>query len=108
MAKKTFSFPHLDAVITTRNAREEKFAGIFIGQLRRAVEYMQDKEYSVGQTLKHGGNDWVWEDLGGQASAMFFMGMTEEPISSVEIARACRRTFNDTADDADKIAEYLC
>lgn len=109
MAKtiKTFTFPNLDTVITAHNKREEHFASIFIDQLTNAVEYMQDKEYSFGQKLKHGTDSgWYWEDLGGQAGALYFMKMIPEPISSVTISRACKQTFNDTASDADKIDEY--
>lgn len=109
MAKtiKTFTFPNLDTVITARNRREQRFADIFIDQLKSAVEYMQDKEYSFGQKLKKGNDSgWYWEELGGQSSALYFMKMIPEPLSSVTIARACKQTFNDTASDEDKIPEY--
>ena len=106
--KTTFTFTNLDTVITAHNEREKSFARIFITQLNTAVEYMQDKEYRLGQKLKNDNSaSWFWEDLGGEAGALYFMHMIPEPISSNEIKRACRKTYNETASDEDKIPEYL-
>ena len=104
--KTTFTFANLDTVITARNKREAKFASIFINQLNTAVEYMQDKDYSLGQKIKKESGGWFWEDLSGQAGALYFMEMIPEPLSSVTISRACKLTYNETASDEDKISEY--
>lgn len=105
--KTTFTFPNLDTVITAHNKREAFFADIFVDQMKRAVEYMQDKDYDLGQKLKDSiGGGWYWEQLGGESSALYFMGMIPEPISSVTIERACKMTYNETASDADKIPDY--
>ena len=106
--KTTFTFTNLDTVITARNKREEALAMCFIHQLNRIVEYMQDKDYALGRKLKNGHSaNWVWEELHGQAEAMFFMDMIPRPLSSVTIARACRRTYNETASYEDRVPDYL-
>lgn len=74
--------------ITAHNEREKQFARIFNKEISDIVEYidgMEGMEVVAKSLLRDTYNHWMVTDLGGMASAMYYMGMIKEPISNIKI-----------------------
>lgn len=85
---KKIKMKYTEVIITARNQREERLARIFNGELERVHEYVGGAD-SISESLKEKREDhWLIEDLGGIASAMYFLDMTEECVTPYDIWKA--------------------
>ena len=84
------------AEATIHNSREESLVTIVNDEIRRLVEdWVSDAEWRLEFEGVDRNFHWRFEQVAGSLSAMYFMGMTEEPIGSMALWRACK-------DEADK------
>ena len=85
---KKIEMKYTEVMITARNQREERLARIFNGEIERVHEYVGGTD-SISESLKKEGEEhWLMEDLGGIASAMYFLDMTEECVTRHAIWKA--------------------
>lgn len=114
MAKTTINIPKMDAAIICRNNREAKAARIFVDDMRDVAIWAaesDDANYWARRVVDVGGCcERYVEELNGMSSVFYYMGMLEEPISSVEIHRAIVGLYEDeltarAADDEDAAAD---
>ena len=76
------------------NTREERLVRILNENLGRICEYWDDPEWRESFD-RHGSEHWMFERADGLLTAMYFMGLIQDPTSSVEVYEAVRHAWLD-------------
>lgn len=85
---KKMEMKYTGVTIFAHNQREERLARIFNDEIKRVHEYVNGAE-SISENLKKDKTaHWLIEELGGIASAIYFLDMTEECVTKYDIWRA--------------------
>lgn len=91
--KTTRTIPTTDIIITAHNKREETIAWIFCHNITSTAEAATEGYSYALDACGEFGTGHVIESAGGYASAMYHLGMIEEPISTIEIAGFMRAAY---------------
>ena len=75
--------------IKARNKNEERMAWIFNDEVESIVKDWSTEKFWKDSFAERDFQHWRFLELSGQASALYFMEMIEEPLSSVEIRDRC-------------------
>lgn len=93
MANKVFTIPSTDITITARNQREERLAWIFCYEIEMNAKGAADGDNYGVNLLRDGCTHRIAHEMDGEASAMYYLGMLKEPVSSVVIADAIEAEY---------------